>query len=386
MSGDENPKRMKIRPIRLILLLVIFAVIIVVAVSLISSLVTGSSWITNLFAQPSPEITVDEFNFEIGRDRVFAHMNGSIAAVGTLGVKVLDADGREALRVPFRMTVPAVVSSEGRCIAFDIGGSAVRVFDDTEVIASFDADGPVVSASINQNGWFCVVMQDGGGHRGTVSVFDNIGRERYRAGIGTGFPLSAAVSADNRNLAIISLTDNGSRVTFFHDIDTEEEVSHMFDFRSGIILDMLYLANGYVLAVSTDRLISINSVGEGTTLYSFSDKRLGGYTLSEDFVALHLYDYGLGHQGRLVTLLTDGTILGEMISNREIISMSSCGKSLVILKNDGVSFFSKELEEFPVSESNFSTAGAGRVLAVNENVAVATSDNSAVVVRREEER
>jgi len=182
----------------------------------------------------------------------------------------------------------------------------------------------------------------------------------------------------------LNLTDNGSRISLYHDIDTEEEPFELFDRYGGLIIDIMYLPNGDVLAISTNSLFLVESSGEGNMLYTFADKRLGGYAHDKDFIALHLYDYGVGNQGRLLTLHADGTILGEISLNREIISMSAVDRSLVVLRNDGVMFYNGELEEFPVAADSISVAGANRILAVSGSVAVATSDNSAVVVRREE--
>jgi len=381
MSGDDNPKRKKRGLIKLILLLIVFAIIAVLVVSLISWNRTGSSWLTNLFSPRPSEISVDEFNFDIGRSRMFANMDSSIAAVGTLGLKVLDFEGRETLRDPFRMTQPAIISSEGRGVAFDIGGSSVRVFSNSQVISSIETDGTVVSASINQNGWFCIVTQESGASRGIVTVYNSSGTAVFRASKGTGFVLAAELSHDNRSLAILNYTGTGSRISFYHGIDADKDPDQTFDYTSGLIIDIKYLTSGDVLAVTTDSLFLVELSGSGKMLYAFPEKRLGGYASDADFIVLHLYDYGIGHQGRLITLNINGTILGETTISREIISMSVADKSIAVLKNDGVVFYNEVLEEFSASAENISAAGASRVLAVSENAALATSDNSAIIVR-----
>jgi len=386
MSGEDFPKRINRRIIGLILLLVIVTIIIIVVVSLVSNDSTGAMRLTGLFSRRSTVISVDEFNFDIGRERMFAHIDGSIAAVGSLGALVVDFDGNEIQRDLFRMSRPSIKSSGSNFIAFDIGGSSVRVYNKTQVTSLVETEGTVVSASINKNGWFCVVTQEGGSSRGIVTVYNNTGTVVYRVNKGTGFVLSAELSHNNKNLAILNFTDNGSRISLYHDIGTEEEPFELFDRYGGLIIDIIYMPNGDVLAISTKSLFLIDTSGEGKMLYTFADKRLGGYVYDEDFIVLHLYDYGVGHQGRLVSFRTDGTVLGEISFNREIISMSAVDKSLVVLRSDGVLFFDQELEEFPISADNVSVAGASRILAINKDTAVATSDHSAVVVRRGEER
>jgi len=261
----------------------------------------------------------------------------------------------------------------------------VRVYNGSQLLSLVETDGSVVSASINKNGWFCVVTQESGSSRGNVTVYNSSGSLVYRVRKFTGFVLSAHISHDNKNLAILNMTDNGSRISLYHDIDTEEEPFELFDRYGGLIIDVMYLPNGDLLAISTKSLFLVDTQGEGKMLHTFADKRLGGYAQYNDFIALHLYDYGVGHRGRLVTFRTDGTLLGEISFNREIISISAADRSLVVLRSDGVMFYSEELEEFPVAGDNVPVAGTSRILAVSERLAVATSDHSAIVVRRVEE-
>jgi len=382
MSGDDIPKRNLRKWVILTFLLIAFAIAAYIVVSLITG--TGLIQLQSLFSSRVPAITVDEFNFDVGRNRSFAHMDSSIASVGTLGVQVLNAEGRETLRDSFRMSQPAIISSGGKGVAFDIGGTTLRTFSQTQVTTTIDTDGAIVSASINRNGWFCVVTQEGGGLRGTVTVYNSMGLDVYRVNVGSGYVLFAQLSDNNRNLVILSLTDNGSRITFFHGIDAEEEPDHMVDFPDELIVDIKYLANGDVLALSMNSLLLVKSTGVSTELYSFNDKRLGGYAFDGEFAVLHLYDFGIGFTGRLVTIDSDGVILSELTTDWELLSISAIENSLVILKGDGISFYNEELVAFPVSADSLSAVGANRVLAVGDGVAIATSDNSAVVLLRED--
>jgi len=379
MSGNDNTKKKTRRLLFLLILVIAFVLITAAAIYLIFG--SGFSQLTGLFSSRTTSITANEFSFEVGRDRSFSHMGGSLAAVGTLGVQVLDAAGRETLRDSFRMSQPAIASSAGRSIAFDIGGSSVRVFNEEQITTSIETEGAIVSASINRNGWFCVVTQEGGGLRGSTSVYNNLGAVVYRVNLGSGFILSAQLSHDNRSLAVLNLTDTGSRINFYHGIDEDKDPDVLFDFRGGLIIDIMYLSNGDILAVSTDSLFIVSRAGDGKTLYSFADNRLGGYARYNDFIALHLYDHGIGFRGRLITLLSDGTILGEIVTDREVISMSAIDRTLIVLKSDGLVFYNEILEELPLSVNNNHVAGATRVLAASNNVAIATSDNSAVVIR-----
>jgi hypothetical protein len=197
----------------------------------------------------------------------------------------------------------------------------------------------------------------------------------------SGFVLSASLSPDNKTLAILNLTDVGSRISFYQGIDEDkDEADYLFSLPGELIIDMKYLSNTEVLAISTDSLLLIDGSGRSSELYAFPDKRLGGYVFNDEFAALHLYDYGIGYSGRIVTILFDGTVLGELGVVREILSISSGSNYLTVLRSDGLSFYDKELEESPITEENISAAN--RVLALGNNAALATSDHSAIIVRR----
>ena len=377
MGGDDKPNR----KIRRWLILAILLVAFVALVMIVFSLLPGG-WLG--FSQRSPGFTVNEFSFDVGRNRVFAHADDSVAAVGTLGAQVFNTSGRETLRDSFRMSHPAIVEAGHSFLAFDIGGSTVRVFSTTQILSSIETEGTIVSASINKNGWFCIVTQEMSGLRGAVTVYNSLRVDVYKVNLGS-YVLSAHLSHDNKSLAILTLTDSGSRVTFYHGLEIDKnDPDYRFDLPGGLIIDIRFLPNGDILAVSTDSLFLIESSGNSRTLYEFTDKRLGGYSYNDGFVALHIYNYGIGYSGQLVTVGYDGTVLGVLDLDKEIVSISSSNSSLIVLRSDGLIFFDKNLEEYPVDIDHISTAAANRILALSDDAALVTSDHSAVVIRREE--
>jgi len=199
MSGEEQPDKKKRRLpgkrrrlIRIAGSVISLALLTFIAITLITGRQSGLLRFFGFFSDRTSAEIAGEYHFDVGRGRVFAELNGALAAAGTMGIQVLDAAGGETLRDSFRMTSPAVCASEGRAVAFDINGPAARVFSKTEIIASIDIDGSIVSASINRNGWFAVCSQEGGTSRGAVTVYNDEGRDVYRVNLATGYVLSAA--------------------------------------------------------------------------------------------------------------------------------------------------------------------------------------------------
>jgi len=380
MTGDERPRKKKRRLLRIVGSLLSLAVLTYIAIVLISGRGLSLSWLTDLFSDPEPVEMADEFHFEVGRNRVFAFLGDSLAAAGSLGVQVLDIGGNETLRDPFRMSKPAISALNGRAIAFDIGGSAVRVFDRATIVSSIKTNGAIVSASINQNGWFCVCTLGGGGFKGVVTVYNEKGNPVYSASLSSGYVLSAGLSPDNGSLAVLNLTGSGSRITFYHGL-SNESADGAYDFPGGLIVDIWYAPDGELFAITTESIINVNKNGTGKELYAFTGRRLGAFAFEDDFFALHLLDYGVGYRGQLVTLSPDGNLLGELATDRELVSMSSGGGYLAVLRSDGLGLFGAKLEEYPTSVERMSTTGASLILSLGGGAALAAGDHSAAVFR-----
>ena len=210
-------------------------------------------------------------------------------------------------------------------------------------------------------------------------MYDNRGRLVYRVSLATGYALSAMLSPDNKKLVILDLTDNGSRIAFY-DL-SREDPDGVFEYPEGLILDMRYIPDGRIIAIATDSLIRVDTSGVGTRLFEFEGRRLGGYVLSDSFSALHLFDYSVGYSGRLVTLDDTGRLLGGVVTDREIVSMSTSGGYLTILKFDGPVFYDAELNEFLPDGELTAVAGATRVLSLSDGAALVAGDHFAVVLR-----
>ena len=379
MAGDKKPRKRLRRLVGIAFSLASLAVLTYVAVTLISGRSLDFSWFTGLFTPRASVEAAEEFSFDVGRERAFADLGDAVAAAGTLGVQVLGRGGNETLREAFRMSHPALSEENGRAVAFDIGGTAVRVFSGKQVIASIEASGAIVSASINRNGWFCVSAQEGGGLRGVTTVYDDRGSAVYRVTLASGYAMSAVLSPDNKSLAVLNLTEGGSRITIYQGLNKQEPDS-AFNLNGGLILDMRYLPNGNLLAFTTDSLVAIDKNGASSIFYEFFDKRLGGYAFDGGTVVLHLLDYGVGFSGRLVALNEKGLPVGELATDRELVSMSFGDGTLAVLRSDGLMFYDTQFQEYPPRANHLPTVGANSVLSLKGGAALVTGENSAIVI------
>ncbi|MCL2200743.1 MAG: DUF5711 family protein [Oscillospiraceae bacterium] len=380
MTDNDKPKKNWQKIVGAVFSIISLIVLAYITIALIQGRTPTFSWFTDIFGGSAAIEVADELHFDVGRNRVFADMDGHIAAAGVLGVQVLDYMGNETLRENFRMDRPAIVTNGSRGIAFDIGGNAVRVFESGRVLSSFDTSGIIVSASINRNGWFTVNTQEGGGRRGMSTVFNDRGTAVFRANLASGYAFVSALSPDSRNLAVLNLTDAGSRIPRFLGMN-QAEPSSVFVLDNTLIVDMHYLSNGNLLALSTQSLLVIDRGGEMRVIYEFDGHRLGGFILDDDIILLNLLDYGVGQSGRLLILNERGNIRAERPTTREIISMSYGGGFLAVMTGDGIEFFDTGLNVLPNTASGMSMAGINRVLALGGAVALAAGEHTVTAVR-----
>jgi hypothetical protein len=379
-SVYSERKRRKRGIISVALVLVFLAITAYIIISIASG--ADSFGFTNIFSQQSASLRAGEYNFNVGRNRVFADLGDSLAAAGTLGIQVLDADGDEAFRESFRMENPTISSQNGRAVAYDIGGTAIRVFNGNEILSSIEAYGRIVSASINSNGWIAVATQVDGGYRGVVTVYNDRGRDVFRVFlVEEGHVLMSVLSPDNRTLSVLTLRETGSVISRWAIGRASAAPQNYTDLPDELVIDISHLPNGSLLAVSTTSLHVIDRNGSGREIFNFSDRRLGRYSKDSGVITLHLLDYGVGNSGRLITLRDNGSVIGELETNREILSMSANDGYLAVLWSDALMFYDSRFNEFPALEESFSIAGVNRVIAVN-GAALVAGDYSAFVLPR----
>ena len=375
---SNDKKKLKRRLIRFAGSILSLAVLTYIAVSLITGSHTGFTRIFGIFSSGGNVELADEYAFDVGRNRVFADMDGSIAAAGTQGIQVLDGRGSEQLRDPFRMATPVIDARGGHAIAFDLGGTSARIFNKTEILASLETEGAIVSASVNRNGWVAVCTQASGAHRGVVTAYNNKGEAVYVVRLATGYVLSSVLSPDNRALAILNMTEVGSRITYYN--LNSEIVDRAFDMPSKLILDLQYLQSGEVFAITTESLIVVGKDNESVEVLGYGGRRLGGYAQSDDYIVLYLLDYNVGHSGQLVTIGENKSVRGAIMIDREILSMSSGSEALAVLKSDGLALYSSALDEILTDAPTGSAAGATGVLVLGSGRTLLVSDHFAAAV------
>lgn len=246
----------------------------------------------------------DTVYFDAGANAMLAELDGSLTLADGRGIQVFDKRGQRTLSELFIMETPAVVTNGTKAIAYSPGGDELRVFSDSKILVRLHAEGPIISASISDSGMIAVCTSDSV-YKGLVTVYSATGEAVYRWYSGEGYILSSVLPHKDGELAVLTLTEKGSRIVFLKTDDASYTETVEID--GEVIIDAEYSDKGGLTAVSDDALFFIKSGGE-YEMYKFDGRYLGGYTLDSGFTAVLLRDFHTGGKCELISFNDRGGI------------------------------------------------------------------------------
>ncbi|NLT14670.1 MAG: hypothetical protein GXY05_10045 [Clostridiales bacterium] len=379
MTTVYELKKKKKRPHRLLkaaVSVLILAVISVIAAILITN--NGKlnvEGLMRLLSGAGKKDEAAEFFFNTGFKSVFAEIDGGLAVCSGSGVQVYDIGANRMFAEAFDMTNPAVCSNGKMAAVYDLGGKLLKVFDLYGVTKSMTTEQKIISASLNQSGWMALCTQETGAYKGRVTVYNGNLDISFYWNSARGHILSAALASDNKSLAVLTLTDEGSRIVFLSLDSTDEKGSCTIP--GELVLEIKYLSDDRILALCRDALRIVKTDGSAEIISDYSKKHLTGYSLDGDgFILLALNDYMVGDQGFVMTVDLKGKTLGSVETDKKILSMSARGDSLAILYSDRHVIYDRHLLEYVRFDD---TAGAEKTMMRPDGKALLITSHSATV-------
>jgi hypothetical protein len=288
-----------------------------------------------------PAGSAEAFTYESGTDQVFAVAGDGLAVASGSALQLLDAAGGAVWKQVVSYAEPAVFAAEDRVLFCDIGRrSAVLVTLEGESFP-LEVSGGIITASMNKNGWYALVTE-AAGYKGVVRVYNGARELRYEWWSGSGYVLRAALSPDNRILAVLCADGSGGVLHFFS-LDSENELASA-EFPQELAFDLAFLGDGTVCCVSAEALHFVGTDGAEQGVYDLGDYVLMDYDLgSENFVPLFVSAYRAGTGGFLLTLDRAGRLLGSAELGENVGSLCARGKQLLLMTGGGLTLYSPEL-------------------------------------------
>ena len=291
------------------------------------------------------------YHYEAASRNRFATLGETLVVLSDASLSVLGSGGEEIWSVPVTMTAPALVSGGGRAVAYDVGGTALYVVDQTGLLLELTADEeePYISATLNKNGRLAVTAQKRG-YKGSVKVYDRaLGPEpSFEFKSSQRFVLDGYVLGDT--LAAVTLgQENGvfvSSVGLYDLSKSAEEPAASYNISGGLVA-AIGEQEGRLVTVSDSVLTCAGVNGEIQGSYSYNGSYLRDYDLGgTGFTVLLLNRYRSGSVGRLVTVDEHGEELGSLDIRDEVLSISASGRYVAVLYADRLSVYNQDLQTY----------------------------------------
>ena len=289
------------------------------------------------------------YHYEAASRNRFAALGESLVVLSDASLSVLGSGGEEIWSSPVTMTAPSLISGGGRAVAYDVGGTALYVVDQTGLLMELTADEeePYISATLNKNGQLAVTAEKKG-YKGSVKVYDRTlsPEPSFEFKSSQRFVLDGYVLGDT--LAAVTLgQENGvfvSNIVLYK--MPEEEPAANYSISGGLVA-AIGEQEGRLTTVSDAVLTSAGVNGEIQGSYSYSGSYLRDYDLGgTGFTVLLLNRYRSGSVGRLVSVDGDGELLGALDVREEVLSISASGRYLAVLYADRLEVYNQDLQTY----------------------------------------
>ncbi len=328
----------------------------------------------------SRQNTEASFSFDMYSDNVFAQLDGGLILASSAHIQSFDGDG-ELIFSKSTGEDGAVISTGGRYAAvWSVGGESIELICEGKSTQlkyqeGSDTAHPLVSVKVNGDGKTTAVTVENG-YKGAVSVYGSDGSAIYRVYLGSGYPLDAALSPDGRELTVLTMTENGSRVAAYS-LDSENEKNAWESDELFFALD--YISSGTVCALSSESAVFLSDTLRGSAAYDFGGEYIKDFVLGGDGYALLLLGkYKVGGSGHIVTLDTGASVLGSIEDRSEPQGFSASGKNIAVLYSDEIVLYDQRLVQ---TGSIPDADGIKYALARSDGSVIMVSGNGASISR-----
>ena len=338
---EQQPSRAS-RAVRRVLagILTLLLIVLAVLVFVFRDELTGAG-LRRIFHIEERAEAREAFTYETGAMQVFAPAGDGLAVASGSSVQLLNAAGETVFKQVISYDDPAVFASEKGALFCDLGGTGCILADFEGTERSPSNGEELQTAGMNENGWFYLVTAESG-YKGLVSVFNSAGEKQFEWWSGSGYVLRAAISPDNRALAVLCAEREGTLLHFFSlNSETERGTATVAD---TLLIDLCWLGNDSVCAVGETGVWFFSGSGEQKSVYPLEGRYLLDYEFGRTgFAAIFVSAYRSGAGGTLLTLDGRGQVLGQAELDRDVISLSAAGKQLLAMTGGSLALYSQDM-------------------------------------------
>lgn len=313
----------------------------------------------------------------------FCSADGGILVTSSAGIRLYSDSGNCYVDRPVSLSSPVSMTSGDWSLVYDVGGTELVVFRDrTDVFSlSLKSGQKFLSARINRSGYLAIITQESG-YKGSVLVYDNKFQPMVQLNLSSSFLMDAAVAADNKTLAVVTIGQNSysfeSRLDFYlleHLLpDQEPTPDASCSLGDNVILD-LREQGGAFWALGENSLSAVSASGELLGSYSYNGRYLKEFSLDgEGYAVLLLGKYRSGSLADLVVVDREGVELASQSLNDQVLYLAAAGRYTAVLTADRLDIYTGALEPYSTLED---VQSARKILLRDDGTAVLIASDTA---------
>lgn len=350
-----NPKQLTLRQQLLLLLAGVLALILIVFVASYRDRM-GLSLVQRWFTYDNDRHSIT-YSHGARSEDLFAGVNYKLLVCSDGVLQLLSPSGETILHEQHSFSSPAMSSNGKQAVVYDAGGQTLYVIAKDKIVftSTLMTDQHIRSATINQSGWLAVTTKESG-YRGVVTIY-NSSRELFMAiNLSEYYPVSAMVTSDNKGVYVLTEGQNNgifeSRLLYYTFDDKEPRAQ--ISLGDQMVLSMRSTSNrSWVL--SDSGLYTLLPSGELFSQYEFRGNYLRSASLDgNDFAALLLSPSQSGSVGTLVTVDSNGQVIGTLELEEQVLSLKASGRYVAVLTANQVILYNRDLTNVISSSSSIS--------------------------------
>lgn len=263
------------------------------------------------------------------------------AVASDLGLQALDEDGTVLASVVATLSDPVLVTSDKLALVYDAEDTTICLINSAMQTEKLQAAHPILMADAAQGGGFCYLSATDA-DKSVLTVHSERFSEVYSWHSKTRYLSTAALSDNGQMVAAIGAgSKNGVYWSSLLLLRTDQETPAAdVDLGEAVVLWVDWIGDRCVL-ICRDQVLFYSQNGALLGSYDLNGRTVTGADAGEDWLALTLTE-GRGRD-TLLSLKTDGTVLGELALGREVDGVSAAGDYVALLTPQGLSLYDPTL-------------------------------------------
>lgn len=310
----------------------------------------------------SDDSRTGRFVYDESSSNQYAGLSGGLAVASAAGLNLYDQDGVETASIQKSLSVPTLKTGGEIALAYDAGGYSLMAASQKKgSVLELTAANPILDADVASDGSICYLAPETG-YRAVLNVYDQSQTLIYRWLSSSQYLMRCTVAPGAKYAAAAVLGQQDgmfqSSILLFR-TDAEEPVGTIA-VGNALIYDLHFVSGELLCALCEDEAVFFSVDGTRVGAYAFDGAYLKDYTnTGSGFLTLVMNLYKAGNRYTVLTVGTDGTLLGTLAMDEQILDISAAGRYLAILTSGTLAIYDQTLQSYDVSDN---TTGAASVV------------------------